>query len=119
MRKLVKGSGFKMLSPFKLDNQTQTSEDFDKDYSGVAPVDLGTIKASDFTRAKTELEKGYVDAGKQDEFMNEHGGEHNDFYYDPARNKIRSGVIEYPEEMEGIPEHYKGKNWVKNTQSDK
>ena len=51
--------------------------------------------------------------------MNEHGGEHNDFYYDPGRNKIRSGVIEYPEEMEGIPEHYKGKNWVKNTQSDK
>tara|TARA_R100000700_G_C3087863_1_gene90586 strand:- start:43 stop:489 length:447 start_codon:yes stop_codon:yes gene_type:complete len=31
MRKLVQGSGFKMLSPFKLDNQTVTSEEKNKD----------------------------------------------------------------------------------------
>tara|TARA_B100001175_G_scaffold90750_1_gene76561 strand:+ start:2308 stop:2754 length:447 start_codon:yes stop_codon:yes gene_type:complete len=33
MRKLVKGSGFKMLSPLKLDNQTVTSEEKNKDAS--------------------------------------------------------------------------------------
>ena len=119
MRKLVQGSGFKMVSPFKLDNQTQTSEDFDKDYSGAEAVDLGTIQPSDFTKQKTKLEKGYVDVGKQNEFMNEHGGEHKDFYYDPKENEIKSGAIEYPEEMEGIAEHYKGKNWVKNIESGK
>jgi len=31
MRKLVQGSGFKMLSPLKLDNQTVTSEEKNKD----------------------------------------------------------------------------------------
>ena len=41
----------------------------------------------------------------------------NDHGVIPGDNKmgmIRSGAIEYPEDMEDIPEHYKGKNWVPN-----
>ena len=96
-------------------------------------VDLGTIKPSRFTKLKTKLENAYTKSGKSDEFRNKKGGgDHQDFYYDPNKfskpgknyhgvipgdNKmgmIRSGAIEYPEDMEGIPEHYKGKNWVPN-----
>ncbi len=98
-------------------------------------ANLGPIKPSRFTKLKTKLEDSYINAGewKIDEFRNEYGGgEHQDFYYDPNKfaeegknyhailpgdNKmgmIRSGAIEYPEDMENIPEHYKGKNWVPN-----
>ena len=96
-------------------------------------VSLGVIKPSRFTKLKTKLEDTYADAGKSDEFRNKDGGgEHQDFYYDPNKfaeegknyhgiipgddkmGMIRSGAIEYPEDMENIPEHYKGKNWVPN-----
>jgi len=96
-------------------------------------ANLGPIKPSRFTKLKTKLEDSYTDAGKSDEFRNKFGGgEHQDFYYDPNKfaeegknyhgiipgdntmGMIRSGAIEYPEDMENILEHYKGKNWVSN-----
>ena len=40
MRKLVQGSGFKMVSPFKLDNQTETDIDKDFDVQQIEAVDL-------------------------------------------------------------------------------
>ena len=115
MRKLVQGSGFKMVSPFKLDNQTETDIDKDIDVQQIEAIDLGTISDKEATKklntkfqeAKDEWVEGYGGPDNE-EYQNEKGG----VFYDPVKGKIRTSYLEYPEDADHIgSDKFLGKNW--------
>jgi len=81
-------------------------DDFDIDYSGAKPVDLGNIPASKFTKAKKKLVEGYGGA-KNPEYQMEKAA----YFYDEDKDKMRSSYLEYPEDAKGVKERYLGKNW--------
>tara|TARA_R100001082_G_scaffold94519_1_gene61487 strand:+ start:472 stop:771 length:300 start_codon:yes stop_codon:yes gene_type:complete len=80
--------------------------EFDIDYSGAEPVDLGNIPASDFTKAKKKLVQGYGGKDNPDYKMDK-----GDYYWSKEKGKIRSGYTEYPEDAGDIEPRYLGKNW--------
>ena len=82
------------------------NNDFDIDYSGAKPVDLGNIPASNFTKAKKKLVEGYGGADNP-EYQMEKGA----YFYDKKKDKMRSSYLEYPEDAAGVDERYLGKNW--------
>ena len=81
-------------------------DEFDIDYSGAKAVDLGNVKASDFTKAKKKLVEGYKGVDNPEYQM-----EKGDYYWDKNKGKIRSGYLEYPEDAGDIDPRYLGKNW--------
>jgi hypothetical protein len=91
----------------KPDFESSTGGDeFDIDYSGAEPVDLGTIQASEFTKAKTKLVEGYGGADNP-----EYQSEKEAYFWNPTKGKMRSSYLEYPEDAAGIDPRYLGKNW--------
>jgi|TARA_B100000035_G_scaffold154978_1_gene132013 hypothetical protein len=91
----------------KPDFESSTGGDeFDIDYSGAEPVDLGTIKPSEFTKAKTKLVEDYGGADNPEYQM-----EKEAYFWNPTKGKMRSSYLEYPEDAAGIEPRYLGKNW--------
>lgn len=115
MRKLVQGSGFKMVSPFKLDNQTETDIDKDIDVQQIEAVDLGTISNEEATKnLDTKFQKA------KDKWVEGYGGPDNPEYkmdkggvfYEPVEDRIRTSYLEYPEDADHIGnDKFLGKNW--------
>ena len=115
MRKLVQGSGFKMVSPFKLDNQTETDIDKDIDVQQIEAIDLGTISDKEATKnlntkfqsAKDKWVEGYG-GPKNESYQEEKGG----VFYDPVKDRISTTYLEYPEDADHIgSDKFLGKNW--------
>ncbi len=94
------------IGTFKMPNSPLNKNEFDIDYSGAKPVDLGNIPASNFTKAKKKLVEGYGGADNPDYQM-----EKGAYFYDKNKDKMRSSYLEYPEDAEGVEERYLGKNW--------
>jgi len=90
----------------KIKSDLDVKSDFDKDYSGAKPVDLGNIPASDFTKAKTKLVEDYGGPDNPDYRMDK-----GDYYWNEKKGKIRAGYTEYPEDAGEIKPRYLGKNW--------
>jgi len=90
----------------KIKSDLDVKSDFDKDYSGAKPVDLGNIPASDFTKAKTKLVEDYGGPDNPDYRMDK-----GDYYWNEKKGEIRAGYTEYPEEAGEIKPRYLGKNW--------
>jgi len=90
----------------KIKSDLDVKSDFDKDYSGAKPVDLGSVQASDFTKAKTKLVEDYGGPDNPDYRMDK-----GDYYWNEKKGKIRAGYTEYPEDAGDIEPRYLGKNW--------
>jgi hypothetical protein len=90
----------------KIKSDLDVKSDFDKDYSGAKPVDLGSVPASDFTKAKTKLVEDYGGPDNPDYRMDK-----GDYYWNEKKGKIRAGYTEYPEDAGEIKPRYLGKNW--------
>ena len=94
------------IGTFNMPHSPLNKNEFDIDYSGAEPVDLGNIPASNFTKAKKKLVDDYGGADNP-EYQMEKGA----YFYDKDKDKMRSSYLEYPEDAEGIEERYLGKNW--------
>ena len=94
------------IGTFNMPHSPLNKNEFDIDYSGAEPVDLGNIQASNFTKAKKKLVDDYGGADNP-EYQMEKGA----YFYDKDKDKMRSSYLEYPEDAEGVEERYLGKNW--------
>ena len=94
------------IGTFNMPHSPLNKNEFDIDYSGAEPVDLGNIPASNFTKAKKKLVDDYGGANNP-EYQMEKGA----YFYDKEKDKMRSSYLEYPEDAEGVDERYLGKNW--------
>ena len=101
-------------------------DEFDIDYSGVKPVELGNISDKEatkklnqkFVKAKNKfLNKHYPEYRNVDsEYKQEKGG----FFYEPVEDKIKTSYLEYPEEAAHIGnDKFLGKNWSEDSPLDK
>ena len=94
------------IGQFTMPNSPLNKNEFDIDYSGAKPVDLGNIPASDFTKAKKKLVEDYGGVDNPQYQM-----EKAAYFYDKKKGKMRSSYLEYPEDAAGVDERYLGKNW--------
>ena len=103
------------IGTFNMPHSPLNKNEFDIDYSGAKPVDLGSISNKEATKklntkfqtAKDKWVKGYGGPNNE-EYQDEKGG----VFYEPVKDRIYTTYLEYPEEADHVGnERFLGKNW--------